>query len=403
MTRLIEILISLAIVAVLFVTVGFLLPSSRHIENSVETNRKLTIVYDTISSFSRFDEWNTLALRDPRMDIKVSGPEQGVGARLEYSSDEEEVGDGSWEIIEAVPNKSVTFEINDNKSGENKVTKFILEPTGRNNRNVKITQTYDVDYGMNLLGRFAGLYVSSNFGGDMKMGLSRLTNMLAAVPNYDYAELSKDDPSMAPSIIQRPAQTLLVVGAAVERNNDVVQRTMKNNMQWIDKVMKANDLEAAGPVRIITNEFGSENYSFEVAQPVRLAGSGGDDEAADEATAAEGEDAAAGDEAGTDGEAGADAVTGTSIIASAREFPSNGPLDIELQGPVEVVQVEAGPVAMVPFKGHMANLANVRDALRGWAMTRGHQSVDRPYEAWVDGIDAGFTENGEFVVYWAIK
>lgn len=405
MTRLIEILISLAIVAVLFVTVGFLLPSSRHIENSVETNRKLTIVYDTISSFRRFDEWNTLALRDPRMDVNLAGPEEGVGARFEYSSDEEEVGEGSWEIIEAVPNKSVTFKITDEKSGKNKITKFILEPTGRNNRNVKITQTYDVDYGMNLLGRYAGMYVSSNFGGDMKVGLSRLTNMLAAVPNYDYAELSKDDPSMAPSITQRPAQTLLVVGAAVERNNDVVQRTMKNNMQWIDKVMKANGLEPAGPVRIITNEFGSENYSFEVAQPVRLAGSGEDGpEAADEATAAESEgDAAAGDEAGTDGEAEVDAVTGTSIIASAKEFPSGGPLDIELQGPVEVVQVEAGPVAMVPFKGHMANLANVRDALRGWAMTRGYQSVDRPYEAWVDGIDAGFTENGEFVVYWAIK
>lgn len=397
MTRLIEILISLAIVAVLFVTVGFLLPSSRHIENSVETNRKLTIVYDTISSFRRFDDWNTLALRDPGMDIQLSGPEQGVGAKLSYDSDVKEVGEGSWEIIEAVPNKSVTFRINNDKVGSNKVTKFILEPTGRNNRNVKITQTYDVDYGMNLIGRYAGMYVGSNFGGDMKVGLSRLSNMLAAVPNFDYAELSKDDATMAPQIGQRPAQTLLVVGAAVERNNDVVQRTMKNNMQWITKVMDANGLEPAGPVRIITNEFGSENYSFEVAQPVRLAGGDdGENESGDEADAAEGE--------AQDGEGEAEpAVTGTSIIASAKEFPSNGPLEIELQGPVELVEVPAGPVAMVPFKGHMANLSNVRDALRGWAMTRGHQTVERPYEAWVDGIDGGFTENGEFVVYWAIK
>lgn len=398
MTRLIEILISLAIVAVLFVTVGFLLPSSRHIENSVETNRKLTIVYDTISSFRRFDDWNTLALRDPGMDVELSGPEQGVGAKLSYDSDVDEVGEGSWEIIEAVPNKSVTFRIDDGKVGSNKVTKFILEPTGRNNRNVRITQTYDVDYGMNLIGRYAGMYVGSNFGGDMKIGLSRLSNMLAAVPNFDYAELSKDDATMAPQIGERPAQTLLVVGAAVERNNDVVQRTMKNNMQWITKVMEANDLEPAGPVRIITNELGSENYSFEVAQPVRLAGS-----ADGEAAASDEADAAAGDEAqGEDGEAEAK-VTGGSIIASAPESASNGPLEIELQGPVELVEVPAGQVAMVPFKGHMANLSNVRDALRGWAMTRGHQTIERPYEAWTDGIDAGFTENGEFVVYWAVK
>ena len=51
----------------------------------------------------------------------------------------------------------------------------------------------------------------------------------------------------------------------------------------------------------------------------------------------------------------------------------------------------------------MGKLENVLAALRGWAMTRGHQTVERPYEAWVDGINSGFTENGEFVVYWAVK
>src|SRR5690606_40442344 len=101
------------------------------------------------------------------------------------------------------------------------------------------------------------------------MGLGRLSNMLAAVPNIDYTELSKDDPSRAPTVVERPAANLLLVSAAVERNNDVVQRTMKNNMQWIEKVMKANNLVAAGPVRVITNEFGSETYAFDVAMPVR--------------------------------------------------------------------------------------------------------------------------------------
>ena len=50
---------------------------------------------------------------------------------------------------------------------------------------------------------------------------------------------------------------------------------MNNNMQWITKVMAANGLEAAGPVRIVTNEFGSETYSFDVTQPVRKIGATG--------------------------------------------------------------------------------------------------------------------------------
>ena len=95
LTRLIEILISLAIVAVLFVIVGLVLPSHRHLSKDVETNRKLTIVYDTLNSLKRFKDWNVVPLRDPRMAMKLSGPESGKGARLDYDSDKPNPGEGS--------------------------------------------------------------------------------------------------------------------------------------------------------------------------------------------------------------------------------------------------------------------------------------------------------------------
>ena len=47
MTRLIEVLISLAIVLALFLVISLVLPSSRHLSEQVQTNRKMTIVYDT--------------------------------------------------------------------------------------------------------------------------------------------------------------------------------------------------------------------------------------------------------------------------------------------------------------------------------------------------------------------
>jgi hypothetical protein len=383
MTRLLEILISVAIVAVLFLAVGLVLPSSRHISHSVETNRKLTIVYDTLNSLGRFDEWNPLVLRDPAMQIKLSGPESGKGARLDYVSKEDSLGEGSWEIIDTEPRKSVTYAIENPERGENKRTKFILQPTGRNGRNVEITQTYDVDYGWNLLGRYAGLYVSSSVGEDMKMGLRRLSNLLAGVPNYDYADLSKDDPTRAPKLVQREPANLLVVSAAVDRDNQKVQSQMQSNMQWIKKVMAANNLEPAGPVRIITNEFGAETYSFDVAQPVRKAGS---------APAAEAE-----------GEGEGEAEEGAAATTAAAAAPATKLEGLKLDGPVEHVFSPASRVATVPFTGHMANLPKVRDALRGWAMTRGYEAAERPYETWNNGIAAGFTEEGEFDVFWAIK
>lgn len=389
MTRLIEVLISLAIVAALFVIGGFLLPSHRHIEQSVETNRKMTIVYDTINSFARFQQWNVLPLHDPAMDIRISGPKSGPGAQLDYSSDERSVGSGSWKLVDSVPGKSVTYEITNNEPGTNKITTFKLEPTGRGavKRNVRITQTYDVDYGMNLFGRYAGMYVASGMGDRMKMSLSRLSNMLAAVPNFDYTELSKDDPSRAPSIVERPAANLLLVSTTVERNNDVVERTMKNNMQWIDKVMKANNLEADGPVRVITNEFGSDTYSFDLAQPVRKKPGAADAKDDDKDVAATRSDETEADK-----------------VADADEAPAPaGKLSIKLEGPVEHVYEEPARVAMVPFSGHMANMPKVRDALRAWVLTQGLETAGRPYESWDAGIEKGFIDEGEFRVYWMLR
>ena len=53
MTRLLEILISLAIVVGLYLVVALVLPSERHLVEKVETNRKLTIVFDSLNSLRR--------------------------------------------------------------------------------------------------------------------------------------------------------------------------------------------------------------------------------------------------------------------------------------------------------------------------------------------------------------
>lgn len=400
MTRLIEILISLAIVAALMLIVGLVLPSSRHLSESVETNRKMTIVFDTLNSLRRFTDWNALALRDPQADFELSGPASGVGAKLTWSSDVKGVGDGSWELIESVPRKRVKFAIEDDRRGHDKVTEFILTPTGRGavKRNVQITQTYDVEYGWNLIGRYAGLYVSRHVGDDMKLGLSRLTNMLASVPNVDYSVEGSRMRGMA--IMERPAEDLLVVKAgSIERNNEAIKKSMKSNMEWIKRTMDANDLVAAGPMRIISTELGRENYTFDIAQPVRKAGSAADDE--DEDTSAGDEEA--GEAAGADGQDGDEPTfvvdTQTPVVAAGE------PLDIEIPegAPVEYVQTEPGRVAMAYFSGFMAGLDNVRNALRAWALTQGEEVTGRPYEIYKNGIDPAFTAEGEYEVYWTLK
>ena len=386
MTRLLELLISMAIVAVLFVIVGVVLPSSRSLSESVETNRKMSIVFDTVNSFKRFDDWHPFALGQVKLDR--SGPEEGVGARIDYDSQVSGVGKGSWEIIESEQDSRVVYRIEDDKRGSNKQSAITLTPTGRGGRNVEITQDYQVDYGWDLLGRYAGLYVSRNVGDTMKFGLGRLTNMLASVPNFDYRVDGSNLANL--EVAQIPAENLLVVNAgAIERNNEVVKKAMKDNAEWIKRTMDESGLEPVGPLRIVTTEFARDTYTFDVVQAVRRKGGADADAAAD--ADADADEAAEGEEA---------------PAAPVFVVTESEPLDeaaVKLQGPVTFVRSEPTRVARADYKGYMAELDVARNATRAWALTQGEEAIGRPYEYYVNGIDAAFTADGQFKVFWNLK
>ncbi|MDG2524942.1 SRPBCC family protein [Stenotrophomonas sp. HITSZ_GD] len=389
MTRIIEFLIALGIVAGLFVVVGLVLPSERHMSESVETNRKMTIVYDTVNSFRRFKDWNPLVLRDPKIQLTLAGPESGKGATIKYSSTEGYIGDGSWTITDSAKNERVEIAIEDPTKGTDKTTVFTLEPTGKNNRNVKITQDYSVKYGWNLFGRYAGLYVSRHVGDDLKLGLSRLSNVLATVPNQDYRAADADGKLVLNDlkIVDVPAEDLLVVNAGnIDRDNETIKKSIKDNQEWIKRVMDANGLEPAGPVRIVTTDFASDKYAFDVVQPVRKRAGGAP-------KADENKDA-------NKDEAAAAPVADATPVAAAGE-----PLKVTISGgaPVTYVRTEAHRSAFANYTGHMAGLDVARTSLRAWAVTNGYEVTDRPYESWKSGVDKSFTLDGNFDIYWAIK
>lgn len=371
MNRLLEVLISLAIVAAIFLVVALVLPSKRHLTETVETNRRIGVVYDTVNSFRRFGEWNAITLRDPAAQLTMSGPEEGVGAKLDYRSSVSTVGGGRWEIIDSVPGESVTYAIDNQSRGSDKRSTIKLAITGRGMRNVEISQDYRVNYGWDLLGRYAGMYVSGNAGEDMKLGLQRLSTLLASVPNVDYNEMGPSFTGLA--IVDRPAENLLVVNAgSIERKDELVAAAMRSNMEWIRRTMDANNLVAAGPMRIQSNEVGRENYAFDVVQPVRRRG------AADSASETATEQASS---AGTGAE-----LTGLSM-----------------QGPVKYERTEAGKSVTANFGGYWTELENARNAMRAWAMTRGHEVIGRPWEQYTKGIDPAFSTDGEYKLFWDLK
>jgi len=216
----------------------------------------------------------------------------------------------------------------------------------------------------------------------MKLGLGRLTNMLATVPNVDYAVSGSKMADLG--VVELPAEDILFVNSgAIERNNDAIQGSMNANMEWIKRTMAANGLQPAGPMRIVTNELGRTTYNFDIAQPVRKGGPA----------------PAAGADADKP-EGAADDTAAQPEVADAGAQPE---LKITLQGPVKYVRTQPGRYAHATYTGYMAELETVRNAMRAWAMTQGYEITDRAFETYKSGVAGSFTENGQFDVYWRLK
>lgn len=355
MTRFIEFVISLLIVAALFVVIALFLPAKRIYSYSIETNRPMSTVNDLFNGFSRFTDWNPLLRYDKRAKTRITGPAMGVGAKLNYSSKDRTIGNGSWEIVDSVPGEKIRYKLVNNSRGADKTMTIRLVRTGQRNQNIKITQEFRVNYGWDLVGRYAGLYVNRNIGDDVKRGLDKFSALLATIPKFDYSQHPGEF-----SVVDVPAQDVLLVSTSAKRNNDEIAIAMDNQISWIDKVIAANGLVADGPLRIVTTDFTSDAYAFDVVLPVRMA------------TAA----------AGT---------------------PAGERLSLTLEGPVSYDQVPARRVAMTTYTGPSPGLPRVRDLLRSWAMTHGGNTTDRPYEEYLGGVGSMLNEDAEFKIYWPLK
>lgn len=393
MTRVIEFLISLAIVGLLFLLVGVFLPSRRHVEHNMETNHPVRQVYDTINSFKRFGDWHPLRMHDPAIQYTFEGPERGVGAKLNYVSQRPNIGTGSWEIVNSEQDSQVEFALQNPAYGDNKTSVITLDQNGKT---VDINWEYDVEYGWDLMGRYAGLYVSRNVGDDMKLGLGNLVGLLAAMPNFDYSSIDV-------ALVPVQPQNVLYVSTTADRNITAVENAMLLALKDIRAAIASNQLEADGPARLITTNFGTDKYEFDVAIPVRRPVAG---EPAAEADAAVAEDAAidpAADPAALP-EAPADAADVPAAPVDMTILPPPAPIEgLTLPTNVLAGQSYAGKALSSDYQGHPAALPLIRDMLRSYAAAHGYTIHQRSFEDYLTEITETAAEEARFKVYWPVQ
>ena len=386
MTRLLEFLTAVFIVAAVFVGVGCLLPSQMRVTHTVLTDRQLIIVYDTLNGFQHFKDWSTIALQDPTASFQLSGPIHGKGARVVVQSRQPSINRTAWVIRDSHKDRDalIRFTVDDASFGQSKSLTFHLEPQAGNPSQVRVTQQYAIDYGWNIIGRYAGLYARQSKDAESKRMLSRLLTFWATIPNVDYtANLGGGSALTDLGLANVPATYQLVVSAgAIDRDEKQILRAVSDDREWIKRVATANHMTPVGPLRIITNDDSPSKYSFDVAQPVQRASA-----ALVSAT-----------------DAANKSDNGRSVNAMKRDWQVDSPrLELANNAPVALFYVKPFHVAHARYTGPLSGLVLARNALRAWAVTSGYAVADRPYEEWLSGFPPDSGKQGEFALYWEIK
>ncbi len=161
---------TLLVLLVLLVVIGLMLPDAARVERATVINASPENVFPYINSMRRFHTWSPWTDLDPNTEYRFTGPESGVGSRMDWASGTAEVGQGSQEIIASDPPNSVLTRLVFGDAGEGSAV-FELTPEGRGTR---VNWRFETKFGWDLFGRYVGLMLDAMIGTAYEKGLATL-------------------------------------------------------------------------------------------------------------------------------------------------------------------------------------------------------------------------------------
>ncbi len=178
MKILIRVVVAIVAVGVVAILVAFALPRHPTVTRTVEVAAPVSVVFPIVSDLRRFNEWSPWFERDPEAEYTFTGPLDGVGQTMNWSSKKPDVGSGKQTITAIEPDKKVGMLIDFGARGAAAAT-MTLEPAGGA---TKVTWSFSADTGFNPVMRYMGLMFDGWIGPDYEKGLARLKALAETPP-----------------------------------------------------------------------------------------------------------------------------------------------------------------------------------------------------------------------------
>ena len=169
-----KIVLALAAIIVIIVGVGLLLPAKIDVNRDIVIDAPAADVFAVVNRLDRMNEWSPWHERDPDANYVYEGPEGGVGQKVTWSSENDQVGSGTQEIIQSIEDQFVRTALDFGEMGTGTAA-FELIPEGDT---TKVVWSLQADMGVNPINRYFGLMMDKWVGADYERGLANLKSLI---------------------------------------------------------------------------------------------------------------------------------------------------------------------------------------------------------------------------------
>jgi hypothetical protein len=170
----------LGVLVAVFIVGGMVVPSLWQVSRSTIVAKSPEAIYPYLASLKKWEQWSVWTKeKDPTLQYTYEGPEMGVGARQQWTS--EKMGNGWLEITEAHPETGLRFTLFIDM-GHFQTTiegKIQLEREGTH---TKVTWSDHGDAGENLVKKWMSMIMDPLLGKQLETGLAHLRTLVEQSP-----------------------------------------------------------------------------------------------------------------------------------------------------------------------------------------------------------------------------
>ena len=240
----------------LLIIIGLALPQHARVVASHEIDARPATVFALVNDFHRVSLWSPWMESDPNARILYSGPTRGVGATIRW--DGLVLGAGSQTITESRPFEYIGTLIN---AGEPGAAGSWFDFTDTGNATV-VNWTFEADYGYNLVGRYAALFLEAVIKKDYEHGLRKLGELAESLPGTDFSNLDVER-----QVVE--ANDIAYRRISSSPDPDSISKAIGNAYFRILNFIDEHALQEAGAPISISRSFNGNEMLFDAAIPVR--------------------------------------------------------------------------------------------------------------------------------------